>query len=377
MSFTKAGPPVEVKVIDEAKGEVEAVFATLNVVDKDKDVTLPGAFGDQNVRISAYNHQSWSGELPIGKGKIRERGDEAILSGQFFMDTMKGRDTFNVIKGLGDLMEWSYGYDITKRSEGKWPQGDEKGEDVQFLEGLKVHEVSPVILGAGVDTRTLSAKSDKGAIPYSETGTVDTPWDVGLMRRRITASASALRAACAWVDSEGNPDAKGSYKFLHHMVSESGAPGAANIRACTATIAILNGGRGGANIPDGDRQGVYKHVARHISDAGGEPPPLKRREEAFPIVNGAKLFDQLAWAAEEFDEVCTRVAEAVAMRAEKGEQLADPTMDMVKQLLSSSDRLREALAIQPAENPNQQQLTEQIFRDAKALLFLSGGYHES
>ena len=32
------------------------------------------------------------------------------------------------------------------------------GRSVQFLERLKVHEVSPVILGAGIATRTLATK---------------------------------------------------------------------------------------------------------------------------------------------------------------------------------------------------------------------------
>jgi HK97 family phage prohead protease len=371
---TKTGPPVEVKVTDESKGEVEAVFSTLNVIDKDKDVTLPGAFGDQTVRISAYNHASWSGELPVGKGTIRETGDEAILTGKFFMDTTKGRDTFHVIKNLGELMEWSYGYDILKRSEGKWPKGDEKGQDVQFLESVKVHEVSPVILGAGENTRTLSAKSDKGAIQYQETGTTDVNWDAGMMRRRVTASASPLRAMHAWVDSSGNPDSKGSYKFPHHMVAENGAVGAANVRACTAGIAVLNGGRGGSTIPDSDRQGVYAHLSHHIRDAGGTPPPLKQfnPNEQYEKLS-MSLFDHIAWAGSVFDEVVTRIAEAVAMRTEKGERLADPTQDMVNMLLSSSERLREAVAIQPeSQNPNERLMLEQMFRHAQASLFTSG-----
>lgn len=156
----KTGPPVQLKVVDEAQGQVQAVFSTLNVVDHDGDVTLPGAFGNQNVRISAYNHTSWAGALPVGKGTISEVGDEAILNGQFFMNIPAARDTFLTVKALDDpAMEWSYGYDVLERSQGKWPQDDANGEDVQFLKKLKVFEVSPVLLGAGIDTRTLAAKS--------------------------------------------------------------------------------------------------------------------------------------------------------------------------------------------------------------------------
>lgn len=155
MTATKTFSQVEIKDAD--KGEITAVFATLNVVDSDGDVTVKGAFPTgAKVRISAYGHTSWEGRLPVGKGTIREVGDEAILDGKFFLDTPEGRDTFTVVKELGDdgLQEFSYGYDPVKFSYGEF-----EGRDVRFLEELKVHEVSPVLLGAGVGTRLLTAKS--------------------------------------------------------------------------------------------------------------------------------------------------------------------------------------------------------------------------
>lgn len=150
-----------VHIKDAAKGEVTAVFSTLGVIDLDGDVTVPGAFEEgAPVRISAYGHSSWSGALPVGKGTIRTEGSEAILEGQFFMDTTAGRDTFTVVKELGEQQEWSYGFDVEERSFGK--QDD---RDVQFLKKLKVHEVSPVLLGAGVGTRTIGAK---GALKFAD-----------------------------------------------------------------------------------------------------------------------------------------------------------------------------------------------------------------
>jgi hypothetical protein len=89
----------------------------------------------------------------VGKGSIREVRDEAIFDGQFFMDTTQGRDTFATIKAMGDMQEWSYGYDAVEYKFGE--HGDQR---VRFLEKVKVHEVSPVLIGAGVNTRTLVAK---------------------------------------------------------------------------------------------------------------------------------------------------------------------------------------------------------------------------
>jgi HK97 family phage prohead protease len=146
---------LRVEVKDETKGEVEAVFSTYDVVDSDRDVTKAGAFEDgAEVLISAYGHKSWEGLLPVGKATIKDDGTRAVLKGRFFMDTTAGRDTFTVVKELGPLGQWSYGYDVVKDSYGEF-----KGERVRFLERLKVHEVSPVLIGAGVNTRTLSAKS--------------------------------------------------------------------------------------------------------------------------------------------------------------------------------------------------------------------------
>jgi HK97 family phage prohead protease len=137
-------------------GKVTVVFSTLGVVDHDGDVTLPGAFTDgQKVRISAYNHASWGpGGLPVGKGAIREDGNSAIFDGQFFTNTDAGRETFETVKAMGDLQEWSFGFDVLDGGPGTF-----QGDTVNFLRKLTVHEVSPVLLGAGIGTRTVSAKA--------------------------------------------------------------------------------------------------------------------------------------------------------------------------------------------------------------------------
>lgn len=163
----------KVSVKDADAGTVEAVFATLNVIDHDGDVILPGAFqSGQKVRISAYNHASWGpAMLPVGKGTITEEGDEAIFRGQFFMDTQVGADTFRTVKNLDDLGEWSFGFDL---KQGSTREGEHNGEQARFIgplpdgtAGIVTHEVSPVMLGAGIGTRTLAAKgfaSDLDAI---------------------------------------------------------------------------------------------------------------------------------------------------------------------------------------------------------------------
>jgi len=148
---------LEVKNAD--RGEVQAVFSTFDVVDFDGDVTKKDAFtSGAAVRISAWGHTSHGAALPVGKGRIRTTPREAILDGRFFLDTAAGRDTFTVVKEMGDLQEWSYGYEPIKFHFGNF-----EGRKVRFLEQVRVDEVSPVLRGAGVGTRTLGVKCDSCA----------------------------------------------------------------------------------------------------------------------------------------------------------------------------------------------------------------------
>lgn len=144
-----------VEIKDETKGEVEAVFATLNVKDRDDDVTLPGAFENgSEVVISAYGHKSWEGVLPVGKGTISEVGDKVVMKGRFFLNTTAGRDTFEVVKELGARQEWSYGFNVLDSEAGEF-----EGKSVRVLKKMAVHEVSPVMRGAGVGTTTTLVKA--------------------------------------------------------------------------------------------------------------------------------------------------------------------------------------------------------------------------
>lgn len=136
-------------------GSFEATFATLGVIDKDGDVTVSGAFQDgQEVRISAWGH-NW-GALPVGKGTIHADDTRAWVDGQFFLDTEAGLETYKTVKGLSSLQEWSYGFEVKDQSFGEF-----EGRQVRFLRALDVFEVSPVMIGAGIDTGTDIIKAAK------------------------------------------------------------------------------------------------------------------------------------------------------------------------------------------------------------------------
>lgn len=139
---------------DDVEGSVTALFAPFNVVDKQNDLTLPGAFGEQDVVIGAYGHRSWDGALPVGKGRIFETAEGGVVEAKFNLDSVAGRETYLTIKHLEDLQEWSYSLEdveSTLQTIG--------GKTVRVISAVTVLEVSPVLMGAGRGTRTLSIKS--------------------------------------------------------------------------------------------------------------------------------------------------------------------------------------------------------------------------
>ncbi|PAZ15674.1 hypothetical protein CLM62_12825 [Streptomyces sp. SA15] len=382
---TKTLRGVEIK--DESKGEVTAVFATLGVRDHDGDFTRDGAFTDgAPVRISAYGHKSWDGLLPVGKGVIRIKGKKAILEGQFFMNTTHGRDTFETVRELSEagLQEWSYGFDINEFSF-----GEEKGQQVRYLDRVTVHEVSPVLLGAGIGTRTLSAKgrdlADAGytpesvkaavqaqdwnllesatpgtapapavkrGIPRHEAEVVSRAWDAPGMVAALPEDArpSQLRSVFAWIDPDGDPEVKSSYKFPHHH----GVGGPANARACLAGIAALNGARGGADIPEADRKAVYNHLAAHLRDADREPPALRDRSAG--LAKGQTLNEELVEALTYVSGAIESASRVAALRAEKGKTLSRGNTEVLDWIGDDLKRLNALLTTPPAGTVSDEEL---------------------
>lgn len=150
-----------VTVKDAEQGLVEAVIARTGIVDRDGDVFLKGAFGTKNVRVSAYNHRSWpqrGGLPPVGRGTIREQGDEVVAEMKFFLGTAEGRDAFEVVKEMGDLQEWSYGFMPGSATRSQVTPELEKLGAKQAFKSVPVEEVSPVLLGASFGTRTVGVK---------------------------------------------------------------------------------------------------------------------------------------------------------------------------------------------------------------------------
>ena len=291
--------PFEVK--DDATGSVQAAFSVFNVIDSDGDVVKPSAFTDGQEVPMVWAHQ-W--DQPIGRGTVKVGRKQAVFDGHFFLDTAAGMEGYKTVKAMGNLQEWSFGFRVLEAEDGEF---EDRG--VQFLKKLELFEVSPVLVGANRETRTVDIKGanydplsglkdmmaemrgamtamrsamsrmeramemeagaepeeTKGAIaPHTTPKDANATWDGPGEVAAMEATASALRAKHAWVDPDGDPDAKASYKFPHHPADSTAAIRAA-VNNAKARLSQ-------ANIPDGDRAGVLRHLNGHFpSESGTEP----------------------------------------------------------------------------------------------------------
>jgi hypothetical protein len=184
--------------------------------------------------------------------------------------------------------------------------GDRGDEDVEGevipIDEIKMRVTSGRIMGATIvpfpafeectvedldPTTALTA----GAVGPHDTGMTDDPWDGAAQEGKLDSpmSVDTARAMYAWFDDEAVEDgeiAATNCRFPHHMVGDNGAPGVANLHACAAIIASLNGGRGGTTIPADDRQGVYDHVAKHYRDNDLDPPELNSADDELEDTEG-------------------------------------------------------------------------------------------
>lgn len=273
-------PDTEVAVGNESRQIIdEGAFRTWIEEQPDRRVPFYRDHGDAH--ITGYVDSG----LKLGfADNFREGaadGQKGLLfDAHYNLRTDEGRNAFEDARFAPDLVQASF----------RWPpdetivKGDDGFEHVTEFHGID--EVSQVGFGAQEKTGVVagSLRSARTAVASHSTATSDATWDGPTNKARLNpGDETNLKKAFAWYDpggddpnGDGLPDAKADWKFIHHEVSADGTAGAANTTACSTGIGVLNGGRGGTVIPDGDRRGVYNHLAKHLRDAGQDNIPELR-----------------------------------------------------------------------------------------------------
>lgn len=310
----KSIPASAISIKNADLGQVEAVFATLDVVDRDGDVTIKGAISDgAAVVISSYGHKSWDGELPVGHGTIHEVGGELVFKGQFMMDTPHGRDTFATVKTLSEvgLGEWSYGL-LDVESE----RGIRDGKAVNVLKSINVPEVSPVLVGVGTDTRTTMTK-----------GTKQLASSLRRLLNRAGRSRWESSGVSVWLDDYDPDDGYAVFDIDHW--NSSGEDRLVQVSFTYSDTAVELGDE------ETDVHSTTQYIAK----------------------SGERFSEHAAAVLAAVDGLAVRAEEVVALRAAKGKTISDRAGDLLKQVLSSSDRLKALVESDvtagddPSENP--------------------------
>lgn len=151
-----------------------------------------------------------------------------------------------------------------------------------------------------------ATQEDKGAISFASAHSSGTPkaaesadWDAG--KEVAAADVDDLKVMCTWVDSEDKEN-KGAYKLPHHKAAGEHA---VVWKGVSAAMAALLGSRGGVDLPDGDRKGVYNHLKKHYAEFGKEPPDFKEAKEIDP--------DRVDLLSERITQLANQVGALAAM----------------------------------------------------------------
>lgn len=177
----------------------------------------------------------------------------------------------------GVVPEVSFAFDPVKSKEVE----TEDGKFVRILKEVKLYEISPVPFGANDRTSIdgfkallaaeLGLSSVKGATTFSDLplASREKEWDAAAASARVRSWADAedepnekYRRAFFWYDSE-TADTFGAYKLQFADVVDGKL--VAVPRGIFAVAAVLQGARGGVDIPSADEAKVKSHVEKYYA----------------------------------------------------------------------------------------------------------------
>jgi HK97 family phage prohead protease len=251
------------------QGVYEGYFSVFGNVDDGGDVIHPGAFAktiqERGRRVKVFYAHDWNKLIGPPPEVLMEDSKGLFARGRLTLDSFWGREVWALMKD-GALTEGSIGYEAVKFDY------DESG--IRNLREVKLYEISPVPLGMNALTELRAVKAAqvlaqvKRAIPphTTEMAPEDAEWDAAAVLREVE-GARQLRLIHAWVDDDGDPQLKSSYKLPHHY-----ADGRVVLKGVQAAGAAIMGARGGVDIPADDVAGVKRHLERHYHQFGRKAP---------------------------------------------------------------------------------------------------------
>jgi hypothetical protein len=122
----------------------------------------------------------------------------------------------------------------------------------------------------GSDVTKMLSMLDKRVIPYKKYPLDDEDATWNGPKEVAAAEVSDLKVIATWVDAE-NDEVKSGYKLPHHRAETKNTVW----RGVSAAMGALLGARGGVDIPENERKGVFNHLARHYAEFSKDVPEFK------------------------------------------------------------------------------------------------------
>lgn len=163
----------------------------------------------------------------------------------------------------------------TMEEAGKWAEAHittSKNLQIDYIRGVIPHEMYPMMgmeIGWSEDSAVANVAKWASSDDSGNKDKID--WN-------------KFSKAFAWQGDQ--KDNIGSYKLPHHDIAQGNMM--TNWNGVVAAMAALLGARGGTDIPEGDIQGVYDHLAKHYKEADKEAPALKNYKNIEEAWKGCK-----------------------------------------------------------------------------------------
>jgi len=204
---------------------------------------------------------------------------------------------------------------------------------MRILKDLQVIKIAFVDKPAVEDAKFLLLKAKGGAVPPHTT--VKAP--EGEAWNPSAAEQNELPdSAFAWIDPEyasGESDDKSKRKLPHHNKA-----GQVVWRAVAAAGAVLQGGRGGVDIPESDVAGVRRHLAGHYAQFEKEPPWSAEKSKGRRLVEFVKgLFPGDENGGEEIEKEGRKISSERLKRLKEAVEAMTAGAKAVAEIIAETD----------------------------------------
>jgi len=274
---------LEIKEVTD-EGEFVGYASVFGIVDLQGDVVDKGAFAQtlrhKNGRVPLLaDHDP---RARVGVAYLEEDNKGLLARGVLNLEKQSARELLADIRHSlkhGVPLGLSIGFDTIKE---QWVGG------VRHLKEIRLWEVSVVTFPANEEARIVESKA---VVPFQDLplADLDRPWDRDAAEARVRRWAggpekenidwSKYRKAFVWYDPDDAENFRG-YKLPIADVIDGELR--AVPRAIFAAAAVIQGARGGVDIPESDIPAVKRHLARYYRKMD-RTPPWESEEAAFEL----------------------------------------------------------------------------------------------